>query len=165
MAQNARSAPWLPTIDSTAPVTHAARLVIVARTILFMDVTRAVIPCVVMEGTVEYITLRVAKEIITLTVVKVTEVRAQEVRAQEVRAQEVRAKEVRATKKTSMKMAVKEVTSIVHDSQMMATMIGATPGQHLPSYITTVINLIMQTIGRRPVRPRRFSHCGRAPCW
>jgi hypothetical protein len=57
-----------------------------------------------------------------------------------VRAQEVRAKEVRATKETSMDVAVKEVTSIVSDSQMMATTIEATPGQHLPSDIITVIN-------------------------
>jgi hypothetical protein len=93
-----------------------------------------------MEGTVEDITLIVAKKIVTLTIVKITEVRAQEVRAQEVRAKEVRAKkvrakkvrakkvrakEVRATKNTSMKVAVKAVTSIVSDSQMMATMIGA----------------------------------------
>jgi hypothetical protein len=86
-----------------------------------VDVTRAVIPCVFMEGTVEDITLIVAKEIITLTIVKVTEVNAQEVCA----------KEVRATKKTFMIVDVKEVTSIVSDSQMMATTIGATPGQHL----------------------------------
>jgi hypothetical protein len=81
MGRSARSAPWLPTIDSLAPVTHAARLVIAVRTTLIADVTRAVIPCVVMEGTVEDITLIVAKEIITLTIVKVTEVRAKEVRA------------------------------------------------------------------------------------
>jgi gag-polypeptide of LTR copia-type len=43
---------------------------------------------------------------------------------------------------------VKEVTSIVSDSQMMTTTNGTTPGQHLPSDITTVINLIMQTIHR-----------------
>jgi hypothetical protein len=91
-----------------------------------------------MEGTVEDITLLVAKEIVTLTIIKVTEVRAQEVRA----------KEARATKKTSMEVAVKEVTSIVSDSQMMATTFGATPVQHLPSDITTVINLTMQTIHR-----------------
>jgi hypothetical protein len=84
-----------------------------------------------MEGTVEDITLKVANEIITLTIVKITEVRAQEVRA----------KEARATKKTSMYVAVKEVTRSVSDSQMMATTIGATPGQHLQSDITTVINL------------------------
>jgi hypothetical protein len=42
-----------------------------------------------------------------------------------------------------MDVAVKEVTSIVSDSQMMATTIGATPGQHLLSDITTVINLII----------------------
>jgi hypothetical protein len=42
--------------------------------------------------------------------------------------------------KTFMEVAVKEVTSTVSDSQMMATTIGATPEQHLPSYITTVIN-------------------------
>jgi hypothetical protein len=53
-------------------------------------------PWVVMEGTVEDITLIVAKEIITLIIVKVTEVRAQEVCA----------KEARATKKTSMDVAV-----------------------------------------------------------
>jgi hypothetical protein len=68
-----------------------------------------------------------------LTIVKVTEVRA---------------KEVRATKKTSMDVAVKEVISIVSDSQMMATTIGATPGQHLPSDITTVINLTIQILNR-----------------
>jgi hypothetical protein len=55
------------------------RLIIAARTTLIVDVTRAVIPCVVMQGTVEGITLIVAKTIITLTIVKVTEVRAQEV--------------------------------------------------------------------------------------
>jgi hypothetical protein len=38
-----------------------------------------------------------------------------------------------------MEVAVKEVTSIVSDSQMMATTIVATPGQHMPSDITTVI--------------------------
>jgi hypothetical protein len=123
MGQNARSSPWLPTMDSPTPVTHAARMVIAARTTLIVHVTRAVITCVVMEGTVEDITLIVAKEIITLivaeeiitlTIVKVTEVRAQEVRAKE------------ATKETSMDVAVKEVTSIVSDFQMMATTIGAT---------------------------------------
>jgi inosine/xanthosine triphosphate pyrophosphatase family protein len=93
---------------------------------MIVDVTRAVIPCVVMEGTVEDITLIFAKEIITLTIVKVTEGRAQEMRT----------KEVRATKEASMDVAVKEVTSIVSDSQMMATTIGAMPGQHLPSDIT-----------------------------
>jgi hypothetical protein len=139
MGQSARSAPWLPTMDLPAPVTHAARLVIAARTTLIVNVTRAVIPCVVMEGAVEDITLIVAKEIITLTIVKVTEVRAQEVRA----------KEARATKETSMDVAVKEVTSIVSDSQMMATTIKATSGQHLPSDITTVINLTIQILHRR----------------
>jgi hypothetical protein len=134
MGQSARSSPWFPTMDSPAPVTHVARLIIAARTKLIVDVTRAVIPCVVMEGTVEDITLIVAKEIITLTIVKVTEVRAQGVCAKE-----ARAKEVRATKETSMNVDVKEVTSIVSDSQTMATTIGATPGQHLPSDITTVI--------------------------
>jgi hypothetical protein len=73
-----------------------------------------------------------------LTIFKVTEVRAQEVRA----------KEVRDTKKASMSVAVKEVTSIVSDSQMMATTIGTTQGQHLPSDIITVINLTMQTLHR-----------------
>jgi hypothetical protein len=131
MSQSARSAPWLPIMDSSAPVTHAARFFIASRTTLIVDVTRAVIPCVVMESTVENITLIVAKEIITLTVVKVTEVRSQEVRA----------KEVRATKENSMDVAVKEVTSIVSDSQMMATTIGATPRQNLPSDITTVISI------------------------
>jgi hypothetical protein len=92
---------------------------------------------------VEDITLIVAKEIITLTIVKVTEVCAQVVRAKE-----ARAKDVRDTKKTYMDVAVKEVTSIVSDSQMMATMIGATPGQHLPSDITTVINLTIQIFHR-----------------
>jgi hypothetical protein len=76
MARNARSVPWLPTMDSPGHVTHAAKLVIVAQTTLFVDVTRAVIPCVVMKTTVEDITLIVAKEIVTLTIVKVTEVRA-----------------------------------------------------------------------------------------
>jgi hypothetical protein len=152
-------------MDSTAPVTHAAKLVIVARTILFVDVTRAVIPCVVIEGTVEDITLIVAKKIVTLTIVKVTEVRAQKVRAQEVYSQEMRAQEVRATKKNSMEVAVKEVTSIELDFQMMATTIGS-PGQHLPSDITTVITLFMLIFtGRRTIRPRCFSHCGRTPCW
>jgi hypothetical protein len=134
MARNAWSAPWLPTIESLEPVTHAAKLVIAARTTSFVDVTRAVIPCVGIKGTVEDITLIVAKEIVTLTIVKVTKVRT---------------KEVRATKKTSMEVVVKEVTSIVSDSQMMATTIGATPVQHLPSNITTVINLTMQTIHRK----------------
>jgi hypothetical protein len=120
-------------MDSPAPVTHAARLVIAALTTLIVDVTRAVIPCVVMEGTVEDITLIVAKETITLTIVKVTEVCA---------------KEVRATKETSMDLDVKEVTSIVSDSQMMATTIGATPGQHLLSDITTMINLIIHIVHR-----------------
>jgi hypothetical protein len=91
-----------------------------------------------MEGTVEDITLIVAKEIITMTIVKVTEVRAQEVCA----------KEVRATKETSMDVDVKEVTSIVSDSHMLVTTIGATPGQHLPSDITTVINLTVQILHR-----------------
>jgi hypothetical protein len=72
-------------------------------------------------------------EIITLSIVKVTEVRA---------------KEVRAMKKTSIDVAVKEVTSIVYDSQMMAMTISATPGQLLPSNITTVINLAVQTLHR-----------------
>jgi hypothetical protein len=112
MGQSAQSAPWLPTMESPAPVTRAARLAIAARTTLIVDVTRAVIPWVVMEDTVEAITLIVAKEIVTLTVIKVTEVRAQEVRAKE-----ARAKKVRATKKASMDVAVKEVTSIVSDSQ------------------------------------------------
>jgi hypothetical protein len=133
MGQGSRSAPWLPTMDSPAPVKHAARLVIAARTTLILEVTRAIIPCVVMEDTVEDITLIVAKEIITLTIVKVTEVRA---------------KEVRAMKKTSIDVAVKEVTSIVYDSQMMAMTISATPGQLLPSNITTVINLAVQTLHR-----------------
>jgi hypothetical protein len=120
-------------MDSPAPVTHEVRLVITARTTLFVDVTRAVIPCAVTEGTVEDITLIVAKVIVTLTIVKITEVRAKEERAKEERAQEVRAKEardkeVRATKKTSMDVVVKDVTSIMSDSQMMATTIGATPG-------------------------------------
>jgi hypothetical protein len=133
MARNARKAPWLPTIDSSAPVTHTAKLVIVAQATLFVDVTRAVIPCVVLEGTVEDITMIVAKEIDTLTIVWVMEVRA---------------KGVQDTKNTSMEVAVKEVTSIVSDSQILATTIGATPGKHLPSDITTVINLTMQTIHR-----------------
>jgi RNA-binding protein YlmH len=63
---------------------------------LVVNVTRAFIPCVVMERTVEDITPIVAKEIVTLTIFKVTKVRAQEVHAKEVRAKEVRAKEVRA---------------------------------------------------------------------
>jgi hypothetical protein len=116
-----------------------------------------------MEGTVEDITLIVAKEIITLTIVKVTEVRTQEVRAQEVRAQEVRAKEVRAkevrgTKKTSIDVAIKEVTSIVSDSQMMATTISATPGQHLPSDIATVINLTIQILHRTTTSSTTLLH-------
>jgi hypothetical protein len=97
MDQSARNAPWLAAMDSPAPVTHAARLVIAARTTLIVDFTKDVIPCVVMEGTVEDITLIVAKEINTLTIFKVTEMRAQEVRAKE-----ARAKEVRATKETSI---------------------------------------------------------------
>jgi hypothetical protein len=80
----------------------------------------------------------VVKEIVTLTIVKVTEVRAQEVHT----------KEVWSTKQNFMYVAVKEVTSIVSASQMMATTIGATPGQHLPLDITTVINLTMQTLHR-----------------
>jgi hypothetical protein len=76
MGQSARCAPWLRAMDSPAPVTHAARLVIAARTTLIVDVTRTVIPCLVMEGMVKEITLIVAKAIITLTIVKVTEVRA-----------------------------------------------------------------------------------------
>jgi hypothetical protein len=144
MGQNARSVPWLPTMDSSAPVTHTARLFIAAWTTLIVDVTRAVIPCVVMEGTVEDITLIVAKEIIMLTIVKVTEVRAQEVCAKE-----ARAKEVRATKKTLMDVDFKEVTSIVSDSQMMATTIGVMPEQHLPSDITTVIKLTIQILHRK----------------
>jgi gag-polypeptide of LTR copia-type len=102
----------------TGTCIHAARLVIAARTTLIVDVTRAVIPWVVIEGTVENVTLIVAKEVVTLTIVKVTEVRSQEVRAKE-----ARAKEERETKKASMDVAVKEVTSIVSDSQMMATTI------------------------------------------
>jgi hypothetical protein len=65
-----------------------------------------------------------------LTIVKVTEMRAKEART----------KEVRATRKTSKDVPVKEVISNVFDSQMMATTISATPGQHLQSDITTVIN-------------------------
>jgi hypothetical protein len=84
MDQSAQSAPWLPTMDSPAPITHAARLVIEARTTLIVDITRAFISCVVIEGTVDDITLIVAKEIITLNIVKVKEVRAQEVRAMKV---------------------------------------------------------------------------------
>jgi hypothetical protein len=45
-----------------------------------------------------------------------------------------------------MDVDVKEATSVVSDSQMMATPIGATPGQHLPSYITTVINLTIRIL-------------------
>jgi hypothetical protein len=101
-----------------------------------VDITRAIIPCVIIEGTVEDINLIVAKKIITLTIVKVREVRVQEVRAKD-----VRAREVQATKKTSRDVAAKKVTSIVSDSQMMATTIGATSGQHLSSDITIVINL------------------------
>jgi hypothetical protein len=118
-------------MDSPAPDTHAATLIIAARTTLIVDVTRAVIPWIGLEGTVEDIKLIVAKEIVTLTIVKVTEVRA---------------KEMRAAKKASMNVAVKEMISIVSDSQMMATTIGARPGQHLSSDITTVINLVMQTL-------------------
>jgi GAG-pre-integrase domain len=150
MARSAQSAPWLPTMDSPTPVTHAARLIIAARTTLIVDVTRAFILCIVMGRKVEDITLIVAKEIVALTIVKITEVhaqevRAKEVRAKEVRAKEVRAKEVRATNKTSMDVTVKEVTIIVSATQMMAMTTGATPGQHLPSDITTVIHLTMQT--------------------
>jgi hypothetical protein len=116
-------------MNSPAPVTHAARLVIAARTTLIVEVARAFIRCVFMERTVEDIKLIVAKEIFALNIVKVTEVRAKDVRA----------KEVWATKWTSMDVAVKGVTSIVSASQMMATTTGATPGQRLPSDITTVI--------------------------
>jgi hypothetical protein len=107
MARSARIAPWLSTMDSPAPVTHAARLVIAARTTLIVDITRAVIPFVVMERTVKDIMLIVAKEIFALTIVKVTEVRNKEMRA----------REVRATKQTSIEVAVKDVTSIVSASQ------------------------------------------------
>jgi hypothetical protein len=86
-----------------------------------------------MESTVEDIMLIVAKEIVALSIVKVTEVRAMEVRAMEVHAKEVRAKEVRAKIQTYMDVAFKEVISTVSASQMMATTIGPTPGQHLPS--------------------------------
>jgi sporulation protein YlmC with PRC-barrel domain len=78
-----------------------------------------------MEGTVEDIMLIVSKETVTLTIVKVTKVRAQE---------------MRATKMTSMDVSVKKVTRIVFDYHNVATTIGVTPGQHLPSDITTVIN-------------------------
>jgi hypothetical protein len=47
-----------------------------------------------------------------------------------------------------MDVDVKEVTNIVSDSQLMATTIGATPGQHLPSDIITVINLTIQILHR-----------------
>jgi hypothetical protein len=185
MGQSVRIAPWLPTMDSPSPVTHAARLVIAARTTLIVDVTKAVIPWVVMEGMVEESTLIVAKVIVTLTIVKVTEARAQEmrakevrakerrakevrakevrakeVRAKEVRAKEVRAKEVWAPKQTAIYVTVKEVTSIVSASQMMAKTIGATLGQHLPSDITSVISLTMQTLHRTTTSstaPRQLS--------
>jgi hypothetical protein len=75
----------------------------------------------------------VAKKIVALTIVKVAEVRA---------------KEVRAMNQTSKDMAVKEVTSIVSDSQMMPGTIGATPGQHLPSDITTGIPLTVKNLHR-----------------
>jgi hypothetical protein len=91
----------------------------------------------------ESITLIFAKKIVALTILKVTGVRAQEMCAKEVGAEEVW-----ATKQTSMYVTVKEVTSIVSASQMMAMTIGATPGQHLPSDITTVITLTMQTLHR-----------------
>jgi hypothetical protein len=78
-----------------------------------------------------------------LTIVNVTEVRAHKVCAKE-----ARAKEVRATKENSKDVYVKEVTSIVSDYQVMATTIGAAPGQHLPSDITTVINLTIQILHR-----------------
>jgi gag-polypeptide of LTR copia-type len=126
------SAPWLPKMDSPAPVTHAAGLVIAARTTLIVDVTRAFIPCVVMERTVVDITLIVTKEIVAWTIVKVTEVRA---------------KEERVAKKTCMDVTVKEVTSLVSATEMMETTTGATPG-HLLSDITTVIHLTMQTLHR-----------------
>jgi hypothetical protein len=116
MTRSARSAPWLPTMDSPAPVTHTARFIIAARTASIMDATRAVILCVVMEGMVKDITLIVAKEIVELGIFKVTEVRAQE---------------VRATEKTFIDVTVKVVASIISDYQMMATKIGATPGQHI----------------------------------
>jgi hypothetical protein len=109
MARSARSAPWLPKMDSPAPATHAARLVIAARITLIVDVTRAFISCVVMERTVENIKLIVAKEIVALTIVKVTKVRAQEVCAKEVRAKEVRAKEVRAKEVRTKEVRAKEV--------------------------------------------------------
>jgi hypothetical protein len=99
-----------------------------------------------MERTVEDTMLIVAKEIITLNIVNVAEVRA---------------RELRATKQTYMDVAVKEVISIVFASQMMATTIGATPGQHLPSDTTTVINLTMKT----PHRTMTSSTAPRQPLW
>jgi hypothetical protein len=120
-------------MDLAAPVTHAARLVIAARTILIADVTRAFILCVFMKRTVEDITLIVAKEIVALTIVKVIEVRAQE---------------VRVTEQTFLDVEFKEVTSIVSASQMIVITTGATPGQKLPSTFTTVIPLTMKTLHR-----------------
>jgi hypothetical protein len=65
-----------------------------------------------------------------------------------------------------MNVAVKEVSSTLSGSQMMETTIDAKPEQYVSSDITTVISLTMKLfIGRRPIRPRRFSHCGRAPRW
>jgi Zinc knuckle len=91
-------------------------------------------PIVVMERTVEEVMLIFAKEIVALTIVKFTEVRTKEVRvkvmrAKKVRLKEVHAKKVWATNQNSMDVAVKEVTSTVSASQMMATTIGATTGR------------------------------------
>jgi hypothetical protein len=98
-----------------------------------VDVTRAFIPGVVLDLTVESITLIIAKEIVAFTIVKVTEVRA---------------KVVHANKENSMDVTVKDVTSIVSATQMMATTTGATPRQHLLSDITIVILLTMKTLHR-----------------
>jgi gag-polypeptide of LTR copia-type len=68
-----------------------------------------------------------------------------------VKVTEVLAKEVRATKQTIMHVAVKDVTSIVSASEMMATTIGATPRQHLTSKIITVIPLTIQTLHRTTI--------------
>jgi hypothetical protein len=51
------------------------------------------------------------------------------------------------------------MASIVSDSQMMATTIGETPEQHLPSDITTVIPLTIQTLHQTTTSSTsRFSH-------
>jgi phosphatidylglycerophosphatase A len=131
-------------------------LVIAAQTTLILHVTKSVIPCAFIELAVKDITLIVAKEIVAVTIVKATEVRAKEKRAME----------KRTTKNPSTDLTVKEVIIVVSASQIATSTIRVMPEQHLPSDVIAAIISAMQTlIGRWPVRPRRFSHCYRAPCW